>query len=118
VSRGSITLGDVAEHTTVLAVACSRCERVGRYNLHILMARHGEGFGIPNLLRLLSKDCVKRASVSAYDLCGVHCPEFPLVLSGQGGLIRRPPGRATNQNALAVPADGRRHRAQSRRGDV
>ena len=58
-SRGSITLGDVAEHTTVLAVACSRCERAGRYNLDTLIARHGEGFGIPKLLRLLSKECVK-----------------------------------------------------------
>jgi hypothetical protein len=42
---GSITLGDVAEHTTVLAVACSRCERVGRYNLHILMASDGAPWG-------------------------------------------------------------------------
>jgi hypothetical protein len=33
VSRGSITLGDVGEHTTVLAVACSRCKRAERYNL-------------------------------------------------------------------------------------
>jgi hypothetical protein len=55
VSRGSITLGDVAEHTAELAVVCSRCERAGRYNLDTLIARHGEGFGIPKLLRLLSK---------------------------------------------------------------
>ncbi len=48
-----------------------------RYDLDTLIARHGEGFGIPRLLRLLSKDCVKHASVSAYDLCGVHCPELP-----------------------------------------
>ncbi len=73
---GSITLGDVGEHTTVLAVACSRCS-ARRYNLDTLITRHGEGFGIPKLLRLLSKDCVKSASVSAYDLCGVHCPELP-----------------------------------------
>ena len=82
-SAGSITLGDVGEHTTVLAVACSRCDRVGRYNLEILIASHGARFGIPRLLRLLprllrllSKDCAKRATVSAYDLCGVHCPEL------------------------------------------
>jgi hypothetical protein len=74
---GSITLGDVAVHTAVLAVACSRCERAGRYNLDTLIGRHGEGFGIPRLLRLLSKDCAKHATVSAYDLCGVHCPELP-----------------------------------------
>jgi hypothetical protein len=56
VSEGSITLGDVADHTTVLAVACSRCERAWRYNLDTLIARHGEGFSIPKLLRLLSKN--------------------------------------------------------------
>ena len=82
-SEGSITLGDVAEHTPVLAVACSRCERAGRYNLDTLITRHGVGFGIPSLLHLLSKDCVKRASVSAYDLCGVHCPELPGFFLGE-----------------------------------
>ena len=29
-------------------------------------------FGIPELLRLLSGDCPKRNSLSAYDLCGEH----------------------------------------------
>jgi hypothetical protein len=74
-SEGSITLGDVAEHTAVLAVVCSRCDRAGRYHLDVLIARHGVGFGIPELL--LSDDCPKRKSISAYDLCGVHCPELP-----------------------------------------
>jgi hypothetical protein len=68
----------------VLAVVCSRCERAGRYDLDTLIARHGEGFGIPKLLRLLAKDCPKRASVSA-DLCGVHCPELPVFFLGEEG---------------------------------
>jgi hypothetical protein len=70
-------LGDVAVHTPVLVVACTRCDRTGRYNLETLIARHGEDFGIPDLLRRLSKDCPKRKSVTVYDLCGVHCPELP-----------------------------------------
>jgi hypothetical protein len=74
---GFITLGEVAEHTAVLAVACTRCERAGRYNLDTLIRRHGKGFGIPRLLRLLSADCPKRKSIRVYDLCGVHCPELP-----------------------------------------
>jgi hypothetical protein len=82
VSEGSITLGEAAEHTAVLTVACTRCERAGRYNLDTLIARHGEGFGIPKLLRLLSEDCAKRASVSTYDLCGVHFPELPRFFLG------------------------------------
>ena len=44
-----------------------------------------EQLNIFGRLRLLSKDCVKRASVSAYDLCGVHCPELLRVLPGQDG---------------------------------
>jgi hypothetical protein len=74
---GSITLEQVAGHTPILAVACSRCDRAGRYNLDTLIARHGPKFGVPELLSLLSKDCPKRQSLSAYDLCGVHCPELP-----------------------------------------
>jgi hypothetical protein len=75
-SGGSLTLGDVANHTAVLAVACSRCDRVGQYGLDTLIARHGPTFGIPTLLRLLSGDCPKRNSTSAYDLCGVHCQDL------------------------------------------
>jgi hypothetical protein len=60
---GSITLGEVGEHTAVLIVACTRCERAGQYRQETLIERHGEDFGVPDLLRTLSKDCVKRASV-------------------------------------------------------
>ena len=40
------------------------------------MERHGASFSIPMLLRTLSADCPKRQSQSAYDLCGIHCPEL------------------------------------------
>jgi hypothetical protein len=63
-------------HRRLTRVACSRCERAGRYSLGTLIARHGTDFGIPALLRLLSDDGPKRKSVSAYDLCGVHCPDL------------------------------------------
>jgi hypothetical protein len=42
--------------------------------LATLISRHGSGFDIPDLLRLLSADCLKRQSVSFYDRCGIHCP--------------------------------------------
>jgi hypothetical protein len=61
---GSITLADVADRTAVLAIACNRCDRAGRYPLETLIARHGASCGIPALLALLSADCPKRASVS------------------------------------------------------
>jgi hypothetical protein len=85
-TNGSITLFQVAAHAEVLAVACSRCDRAGRYRLDTMIARHGPDFGIPELLRLLSADCPKRHSLSAYDLCGVHCPELP----GFFSVSRRP----------------------------
>ncbi len=43
-TSGSISLSEVAEHTAVLAVACSRCERAGQYRLETLIARHGKDF--------------------------------------------------------------------------
>ena len=72
--NGSITLTEVALRTPTLAVACTRCDRAGRYSLDTLIARHGSGYGVPALLAKLSADCPKRKS--AYDLCGVHCPEL------------------------------------------
>jgi hypothetical protein len=74
---GSITLAQVAERTTVLAVACSRCDRAGRYNLTTLIKQHGRSFTIPLLLRTLAADCPKRESGSNYDNCGIHCPDLP-----------------------------------------
>jgi hypothetical protein len=74
---GSITLGDVAERTAVLNVACSRCERAGRYRLDSLITQHGADFGVPLLLRDLSANCPKRQSITVYALCGIHCPDLP-----------------------------------------
>ena len=82
-SEGSVTLGEAAEHTAALTVACTRCDRAGKYRLETLIARHGADFGIPDLLRLLSDDCPKRKSVTIYDRCGVHCPELPGFFLGE-----------------------------------
>jgi hypothetical protein len=83
---GSLTLGDVAARTDVLAVACGRCERAGRYPVATLGERHGRSFPIPTLLRALSEDCPKRLSVNAYDICGVHCPELPKLFMQEGAV--------------------------------
>jgi hypothetical protein len=75
--NGTITLGAVAERTEVLAVACCRCERAGRYKVATLIEKYGHACPIPLVLRTLSTECPRRTSISAYDLCGVHCPELP-----------------------------------------
>ena len=83
--NGSITLREIAHRTPTLAIACSRCDRVGRYQLDRLIAQHGPDFGIPMLLRDLSADCPKRESLSTYNLCGVCCPELSTLFSVPGG---------------------------------
>lgn len=75
-TSGSITLSQIAARTDVLVVACTRCDRAGRYRLDTLIAQHSPHLGIPALLRMLSADCPKRQSVSTYDLCGIHCPDL------------------------------------------
>jgi len=75
--RGALTLADLAGRTEELAVACNRCERAGRYRLAKLTDRHGPALALPELLRLLSADCPKRAAPSAYDICGAHFPGLP-----------------------------------------
>ena len=74
VDGGSITLQEVAAHTDVLAVVCSRCERTGRYQMATLIEAAWSIVSFVPGAVLLSVDCVKRKSVSQYDLCGVHCP--------------------------------------------
>lgn len=74
---GSITLADVAAKSQSLNIACSRCERAGRYRLDSLIALHGADFGIPILLDVLAADCPRLNSVSMYDRCGIHCADCP-----------------------------------------
>jgi hypothetical protein len=46
---GLVTLRQVGERTTALSVVCSRCDQAGRFNLGILIARHGPNLGVPML---------------------------------------------------------------------
>jgi hypothetical protein len=97
---GSITLGQVAALIPTLNIACDRCERAGKYRLDTLIVRHGAGFGIPLLLSMLSADCPKRASVSAYDLSAAStAPNFRRCFftadSWPSGSATSPPRHAT-----------------------
>ena len=44
---GAITLADVAARTDALVVACTRCDRAGRYSLDTLIINHGLAFRHP-----------------------------------------------------------------------
>ena len=50
----ALTLADVAAKTDVLVVACSRCDRAGRYRLDTLIKRYNRRLGMPTLLAKLS----------------------------------------------------------------
>jgi hypothetical protein len=69
---GAVLLGEVARRQEWLEVACDRCGRRGRYRTARLVARHGAGMGLPDLLAELSRDCPNRASASLYDRCAAH----------------------------------------------
>jgi hypothetical protein len=49
---GAITLADVAARIDILIVACTRCDRSGRYSMATLIGRHGRWFPVPGLLDL------------------------------------------------------------------
>ena len=66
----------LAARTDTLQIACTECDRVGRYPLDTLIQRYGSGVRIPDLLRVLSAGCPMRESVSPYALCGCHVSEL------------------------------------------
>ena len=102
---GSITLDDVAARADVLVVACSRCDRAGRYSVDTLIIYHGRRFGIPSLLTKLSADCPKRQSISVYDLCGVHAPELSKQKTSSQG-TRYMQGRLGGVKLVILPNGG------------
>lgn len=52
-----------------LAIACEKCNRTGNYALSRLVAEHGAGMRLPDLLKYLSRNCPKRSS-PGLDQCG------------------------------------------------
>ena len=79
-ANGSVSLGDVATRATHIEVACSRCERRGRYRLSRLVARFGEHFAMTDLGSELA-DCPRR-NASMIERCDVYFPGLLKVLGG------------------------------------
>lgn len=69
-----ITLGEIAARTSMLEVACSRCERRGRYRLDTLIARYGAEGSARDMLPDLKADCPRRNSASLMERCDVFFP--------------------------------------------
>ena len=71
--RDAVTLADVREPT--LTIVCERCGRYGRYNVKRLIAAHGAGARLPDLLATLA-NCERARSFSVYDQCKARFEGF------------------------------------------
>lgn len=60
----------------MLEVACTRCERRGRYRLDTLVARHGADAGVRAIVPELTADCPRRESAALMERCDVLFPEL------------------------------------------
>ncbi|HEY6023458.1 MAG TPA: hypothetical protein VIV34_04685, partial [Pseudolabrys sp.] len=77
---GAIIVGDLIGKLDVLAVACDKCGRIGRYHLGRLIDTHGHDFALSDWLADVAGDCPKRVTVNWNDRCRAQCPRLPEVL--------------------------------------
>ncbi|WP_045455764.1 hypothetical protein [Caballeronia cordobensis] len=79
-ANGSIDLDEIAARATHIEVACSRCERRGRYRLSRLVARLGEYFPITDF-GSETADC-PRQNATATERCDVYFPNLVKIMTG------------------------------------
>ena len=79
-ANGSITLGEVAARTSHIEVACSRCERRGRYRVSKLVASLGEDFLMTDLGTQIA-DC-PRSAAAVSERCDVYFPGLRKIMGG------------------------------------
>ncbi len=77
-TSGALSLADFPSQT--VEIACSRCDRHGRYAKARLAAKYGPGIALPELLRRISGDCPQRAQLGTRS-CGAR---YPLLASKAG----------------------------------
>src|SRR5262245_60784698 len=84
-SSGAITFGDLVGRLDMLRVACSKCDRVGRYSVASLIECHGANAGLPDWKEQLTTDCPLRAKPAVWNLCGARFPDLAAALYGSEG---------------------------------
>jgi hypothetical protein len=77
----ALILGEVAERTPTLELACDICEHRGRFVMARLVRDHGPAIPMPELLTLLTTDCPRRADASVTQHCGAGFPQLPALFS-------------------------------------
>lgn len=78
---GSVALSEVAAKATHLEMACTRCDRRGRYQLARLVERFGPDFPMTDLGRELA-DCPNRREAAPNKRCDVYFPGLIEILHG------------------------------------
>ena len=84
-TEGALILGEVAERTPTLEIACDVCEHRGRFVMARLLRDQGLAISMPELLALLTADCPRRADPSVAEPCGAHFPQLPVSIGAQKG---------------------------------
>ena len=80
-ANGSVALGDVAMRARHIDVACSRCQRRGRYQLARLVESFGPEFPMTDLGAELG-DCPHRNASNVGERCDVYFPGLPKIMNG------------------------------------
>jgi hypothetical protein len=75
------TLGEITARASMLEIACSRCERRGRYRLDKLIGRHGADAGVRIIVPELTADCPQRDSATLMERCDILFPELETLLA-------------------------------------
>jgi hypothetical protein len=79
---GSAALSEVAAKATHLEMACSRCDRRGRYQLARLVAEFGPDFAMTDLGAELAP-CPNRGVTAPDKRCDIYFPGLPAILRGE-----------------------------------
>lgn len=77
-STGAVLLADYPAEA--IELACSKCDRRGRYAKARLIAQHGAEIGLPDLRMRLAADYPRARRPIGSDLCGVRYAN--LILEG------------------------------------
>jgi hypothetical protein len=75
VRDGSLTPADLVGKLDTLRVACTKCDRVGRYPVAKLVERLGPDAKLTDWLSEITADCPRKRNQ-----CGALCPDLPKVL--------------------------------------
>jgi hypothetical protein len=71
-----MTHADLLGRIQTLTVACTKCDRHGRYRVKTLLREIGIDGNIANWPSGLAADCPRRNAAAFADRCDVRCPDL------------------------------------------